>query len=319
MRLPQRPDPTETERRIERAYLQELRIHRASPIPDARDAYDDLKSRILQLLTRDLDQQERTVSQATIQAKLDAYLAEEKIILKRLEKRQLTNDLLVELAGQRNVPVAGKTPNSIYTVQELAAAGMLTQEAAAFLEEAVLARSNIIICGQERTGKTTLLRALCKLIPIQEQVVTIEESAELLLDRENLVSPGLETTTKARGPQIPLQTLLISSARMHPDRIILDSLCNSAVRTWLQLISNDLRGSIATSPAENPQILLADIESIILNGDPRLAKEAIHQQIKSGIDLVVHLQKLPGHSLQIAMIGKIAEGDDSEFVLIDAL
>ena len=74
------------------------------------------------------------------------------------------------------------------TAEDLIGFGSLTHDMAAFLEEAVRSRKNIIVSGGTGSGKTTLLNVLSMYIPSGERVITIEDSAELKLDHGNLVS-----------------------------------------------------------------------------------------------------------------------------------
>lgn len=318
MQLPQRPDQQETERRIERALLQELRIRRASPMPDARDAYDDLKCRVLKLLAQDKFAQESPVSRSALQARLDVFLLDEKIILKRHEKRQLTNDILAALSAQQDSAGTSRTPNSFDSIEALIAMSMLSPEAAAYLEAAVRAGENIMISGQAGTGKTTLLRALCRFIPEEESIVTVEETAELLLDRQNLVALEANVPGPAHRAPVPIQTLLLTGARLQPERLILGSLEDSAVFTWLQLVDGIHQGSLATRQAENPQDLLVRIESLIQLADPGLSPQQIRQQIKSAVDLVIHLENQAGHR-QVAAFGRVAVLDQNKLMIVDAL
>ncbi|HEX5890116.1 MAG TPA: ATPase, T2SS/T4P/T4SS family, partial [Pyrinomonadaceae bacterium] len=61
--------------------------------------------------------------------------------------------------------------------------GALTKEIAMLFEMCVKARLNIVISGGTGAGKTTLLNALSAYIPVDERIVTIEDSAELQLQQ----------------------------------------------------------------------------------------------------------------------------------------
>ena len=49
------------------------------------------------------------------------------------------------------------------------------------------ARENILISGGTGTGKTTVLNALADLLPPDDRVILIEDTAELQLEKPNLV------------------------------------------------------------------------------------------------------------------------------------
>src|SRR6201991_40401 len=65
--------------------------------------------------------------------------------------------------------------------------GALTREIAMLFEMCVKARLNIIISGGTGAGKTTLLNALSAYIPVDERIVTIEDSAELQMQQPHVV------------------------------------------------------------------------------------------------------------------------------------
>src|SRR5215475_749339 len=65
--------------------------------------------------------------------------------------------------------------------------GTLTPEIAEMFKMCVRARLNILISGGTGAGKTTLLNALSAFIPEDERIVTIEDSAELLLQQPHVV------------------------------------------------------------------------------------------------------------------------------------
>src|SRR5206468_7957842 len=72
------------------------------------------------------------------------------------------------------------------TVEDLVRLGTLTSELATLLRAMVRARLNILISGGTGSGKTTLLNCLSSFIPDSQRIVTIEDSAELLLQQPHV-------------------------------------------------------------------------------------------------------------------------------------
>jgi len=68
-----------------------------------------------------------------------------------------------------------------WTMQEYAALGAVSAQAAEFLEACVKAKVNLVISGGTSTGKTTLVSILSSLIPPGDRVITIENVSELEL------------------------------------------------------------------------------------------------------------------------------------------
>ena len=85
-----------------------------------------------------------------------------------------------------------------YTLEDLVAIGTLSSALAQRLVAAIAAERNILISGGTGTGKTTLLNALAARIPDSNRIVVIEETAEIHLDKPNLLR------FEARRAQMPL-------------------------------------------------------------------------------------------------------------------
>src|ERR1700741_4224621 len=73
-----------------------------------------------------------------------------------------------------------------FEIQDLIMAGTLDQPLANRLEDYVLSRKNILICGGTGSGKTTTLNALGNFIPEDERILLIEDTAEIRLGHPNL-------------------------------------------------------------------------------------------------------------------------------------
>ena len=69
-------------------------------------------------------------------------------------------------------------------MEDLIRFGAITEEAAEFLKVLVLSGYNIFVSGGTGSGKTTFLNALSQFIPREERIITIEDSAELQIDRQ---------------------------------------------------------------------------------------------------------------------------------------
>src|SRR5437867_2815653 len=69
------------------------------------------------------------------------------------------------------------------SIENLIELGSITSEMAEFVTGAVRARLNMIVTGGTGSGKTTLLNILSRYIPDTERIVTIEDSAELMLQQ----------------------------------------------------------------------------------------------------------------------------------------
>src|SRR5579875_1768337 len=106
----------------------------------------------------------------------------------RLADGSRVNAIIPPLALDGPVLTIRKFPESPLTMQDLIGLGSLSMDAAVFLEGCVRGRINTVVVGGTATGKTTMLNVLSDYIPADERLITIEESAELQLKLNHVVT-----------------------------------------------------------------------------------------------------------------------------------
>jgi pilus assembly protein CpaF len=174
-----------------------------------------------------------------------------------------------------------------------------------FLAVCVEQRKNIIVSGGTGSGKTTLLNVLSSLIPRQERVVTIEDSAELSLDHPNLVA--LETrpaNLEGRG-EISVRDLVRNALRMRPDRIVVGECRGGETLDMLQAMNTGHEGSMSTVHANSPRELLSRLEVMVLMSGVDLPITAIREQIAASIHVIVHQARFPCGARRITRITEV--------------
>jgi pilus assembly protein CpaF len=194
----------------------------------------------------------------------------------------------------------------------------LRTEMTMFLHACVQCRTNILISGGTGTGKTTFLNALSKWIPSGERVVTIEDAAELQLQREHVVR--LETrppNIEGKG-EVTQRDLLRNSLRMRPDRIIIGEVRGAETLDMLQAMNTGHEGSMTTVHANNPRDALRRIENMVSMAGLNYPIHAIREQISSALNVMIHLGRLPGGQRKIIQICEIT-GMEGETICLHEL
>ena len=230
----------------------------------------------------------------------------------RLADGSRVNIVLDPVALNGPVITIRRFPEEPVRIAQLVSWGSLTEEAVEFLKAAVQAGYNIFVSGGTGSGKTTFLNALSEFIPETARVITIEDNAELQLDRvRNLV------TLEARGAnlegerEITIRDLIRTALRMRPDRIIVGEVRGAEAIDMLQAMNTGHDGSLSTGHANSPRDMLSRLETMVLMG-MELPLMAIRRQISSGVDLIVHLGRLRDGSrrvLEIVETDGIREGE----------
>lgn len=186
-----------------------------------------------------------------------------------------------------------------YTLEELVAGRMLTEEQARVLRAAVLDGRNILISGGTGTGKTTLLNALAATIPPGERVILIEETCEIQLDLPNVVRFEARRTVAPLGqesttPAVSISELVRATLRHRPDRIILGEVRGAEASDLLQALNTGHRGSLCTIHANTADQAPNRLAHCVLAANTGLTLAAVEDAVRRVVELVVHLERRNG-------------------------
>ncbi|MGI6621945.1 MAG: CpaF family protein [Clostridiaceae bacterium] len=239
----------------------------------------------------------------------------EPVVDARLEDGSRVNVVLPPVALNGPLVTIRKFPDNPMTVNELIMYGSLTIDAAMFLEKLVKAKYNIFICGGTGSGKTSFLNALSSLIPQDERIVTIEDSAELQLSTIKNIA-RLETrnaNTEGRG-EISMKSLIKTSLRMRPERIIVGEVRGGEALDMLQAMNTGHDGSMSTGHANSTADMLSRLETMVLMAAP-LPLEAIKKQIASALDIIIFLSRLRDYTRRTMEITEVLGYKDGEIML----
>lgn len=192
-----------------------------------------------------------------------------------------------------------------FTLARLVDLETLTDHMAHFLQACVQARVNILISGGTGSGKTSTLNALARCIPEGERLVTIEDTAELQLVADNLVSLEARPPNIEGKGEVTIRTLVRNALRMRPDRIIVGEVRGPEAFDMLQAMNTGHPGSLTTIHANSPADAIRRIESMVLMAGLELPQPAIREQIASAVDLILQQERLPGGKRKVVSIAEV--------------
>jgi flagellar protein FlaI len=137
------------------------------------------------------------------------------------------------------------------TIVDLIKFGTITSELAAYLWYCIEKGVTMLIAGGTASGKTTLLNAIVSLIPPNNKVVSIEDTAELNLLHENWIqSVSRQTFIGNTTNEITLFDLLRAALRQRPDIIIVGETRGREAYTLFQAMSTG-HGGLSTIHADS--------------------------------------------------------------------
>src|SRR5436305_7201703 len=147
---------------------------------------------------------------------------------------------------------------------DLLANQTLTKPMLDLLKAAVASRLNIVISGGTGAGKTTFLNVLSGYISDRERIVSIEDSAELIMKQRHVVRHECRPANVEGTGAIKQRQLVINSLRMLPDRIVVVEVCREEALEMLQAMNTGHDGSLTTVHANNPRDAVARMETMAL-------------------------------------------------------
>lgn len=160
-----------------------------------------------------------------------------------------------------------KTP---WTPTQLLSFKTLSPEMLAYLWLLVQYKMNILIAGGTSSGKTTLLNAVAFFIPPEARVVSIEDTRELNLPRENwLPSVARGATGIGNVGEIDLFTLLKSSFRQNPDYVIVGEVRGKEAYVLFQGMASG-HSSLSTLHADSVDTVIKRLETPPIELSPTL-------------------------------------------------
>jgi pilus assembly protein CpaF len=202
-------------------------------------------------------------------------------------------------------------------MENLVAYDSLTGEIARTFDAMVRARLNILVSGGTGAGKTTLLNILSASVPDSERILTIEDSAELILQQEHVVR--LETrppNIEGRGA-VTQRELVRNALRMRPDRIIVGEVRGGEALDMLQAMNTGHDGSISTIHANSPRDALSRLETMVLMAGFDLPARAVREQASSALNVIIQVARLADGTRKVVKVSEITGMEGEVIVMQD--
>ncbi|MEU8893703.1 ATPase, T2SS/T4P/T4SS family [Streptomyces sp. NPDC048442] len=282
---------------------------RPVPVEPVADSEDELKE-LLRDLARTSGQSERTLSTANPMLAL------------RLADGSRLQALSDEITGERTFVTIRRHRVQNAVLKDLIGYGTLDDTLAAFLAACVRGQRNMMIVGEQGSGKTSLLRALLREIPAHERFGTLETEFELWAHRnghhtqvvpmEARESNGERVDGRAAG-EITLMDLMHKAMRMSLTRIVVGEVRGPEITAMMQALTNGRPGNLCTMHASSPYVVFDRIAELYLLAQGNFSETLAYRQIANGLHFIVFVEvdttrtrkrRYVSHVLEITGIGE---------------
>lgn len=160
-----------------------------------------------------------------------------------------------------------------WTPLQLISFGTLSPEMMAYLWMMMQYKLNLLIAGGTGSGKTTLLNAIAFFIPPEARVVSIEDTRELNLSRENWLPSVVRTGVNSGGVgEVDMFSLLKASFRQLPDYVIVGEVRGQEASVLFQGMASG-HASMSTIHADSVETVIRRLETPPIELSPTLVNE----------------------------------------------
>jgi Flp pilus assembly CpaF family ATPase len=233
----------------------------------------------------------------------------------RLPDGSRVNAIIPPLAVKGPTLTIRKFPAQRLTMDDLVEMQSITGAAASFLRACVIDRRNILVSGGTGTGKTTMLNVLSSFIPFKERIVTIEDTTELRLHQDHVVTLETKPANIEGAGEYTIRDLVKNALRMRPDRVIVGECRGAEALDMIQAMNTGHDGSMTTVHANSAREVIERLEVLVLMAAD-LPVASIHRQLSSALDAIVHISRMPGGARKITQIAEVVRYDPDEKTIV---
>jgi pilus assembly protein CpaF len=167
--------------------------------------------------------------------------------------------------------------------------GVMTAEMMDLLRKAMEEGYRILIAGGTRTGKTTLLSAVCNFLPGGWRIVKIEDPEEIWIDRPTVQT--VEARPQAVGTDVRPYTLadgVDDAMRMSPDYLIIGEVRDGRAAMSLFRALMTGHSGACTFHADSPREAARRLATV-MGADTGVRAHEANQMIADAVDLLVQI------------------------------
>ena len=178
-----------------------------------------------------------------------------------------------------------------WTLEELAGAGagMLQEGLPEQLRSLAESDRSVLFCGKGAAGKTTLLRAFVKALPVMERVLVAESDSEIFPEKPYCIEQRIKKKNEGGRP-VTLRDLVADGLTMSLDTYCIGEIVGDEAYEFLRAAFSGHR-CLATVHAESAADSLDRLTSLARPGSFGESERTMKRMVGGSIDDVLFLQR----------------------------
>jgi pilus assembly protein CpaF len=194
-----------------------------------------------------------------------------------------------------------------FTLSHLVAAGAMGPDCARLLGRIVERRLAFLVSGGTGSGKTTLLATLLGQVDPRHRVVIVEDATELRPAHPHVVGLEARPANVEDAGAVPLRALVRQALRMRPDRLVVGEVRGPEVVDMLAAMNTGHEGGCGSIHANSAADVPARVEALGMAAG--LSRPAVHSQLASAVDAVIHLHRGVDGVRRVAELAVLSRDD----------
>lgn len=202
------------------------------------------------------------------------------------------------------------------SMEEMLRLGTVDELGARVLRQLVARRLAFVVSGGTGSGKTTLLATLLGMVDPEDRILVVEDVRELAVVHPHVVRMQSRSANVEGRGAIDMTHLVKQSLRMRPDRVVVGEVRGPELRELLAALNTGHEGGCGTVHANAIEDVVARFEALGALAD--MTPAAVHAQLASALDCVLHVKRLPGRRV-LSQVGVLQAGAGGRVVCRPAL
>ncbi len=176
-----------------------------------------------------------------------------------------------------------------YSLEDLVDLGMLTAENKKILSNLAKEDASIVFCGKGASGKTTLLRAFIKSMPLMERILVVESDSEIYPEKPYCITQRIKKSNEG-GRTVTLKELVADGLTMSLDTYCVGEIVGEEAWEFLRAAFSGHK-CLATTHSESANDTMDRLLTLARPASFGESETVIKRMIAKGLDIIVYLSK----------------------------